>query len=101
MSAARNGSHSTDPSDDGSLTIALTLTPDQLDAIAERVADRLRPAPAEHMSPWLNTKGAAAYLDGGTDRIHDLVQLGKLQPYRDGRRLLFKRSDLEAYLESS
>ncbi len=33
------------PSADGSLTVALTLTPDQLDALADAVAARLQPAP--------------------------------------------------------
>jgi hypothetical protein len=29
------------------------------------------------------------------------VQLGKLEPRRDGRRLLFRRADLDAYLEEA
>jgi excisionase family DNA binding protein len=33
--------------------------------------------------------------------LYDLVQLGKLKPRRDGRRLLFRRGDLAAYLEAS
>lgn len=77
---------------------AVELPDALLDEIARRaaelVAGRLTPA-----APWLDTKGAAKYLCCGTDRIHDLVQLRKLQPCRDGRRLLFKRSDLDAYLE--
>jgi excisionase family DNA binding protein len=87
------------PSEDGSLTVGLTLTSDQLDAIAERVAERLQPAQPEHSTPWLDTKGAAAYLACTPARIHDLVALQKLTPRRDGRRLLFYRSDLDAYLK--
>jgi hypothetical protein len=37
-------------------------------------------------------------LAASPDRIHDLVQLGKLNPRRDGRRLLFRREALYAYL---
>jgi excisionase family DNA binding protein len=88
-----------EPRDDGSLTVDLRLTPDQLDALADAVAARLQPAPAG--TPWLDTEQAADYLAAKPSRIHDLVGLGKLAPRRDGRRLLFKRSDLDAYLESS
>jgi excisionase family DNA binding protein len=82
-------------------TLALTLPAELVEQIAQRaaaiVAERQTPA----ASPWLDTKGAAGYLACGTDRIHDLVQLGKLHPRRDGRRLLFRRDDLDAYLEAS
>jgi hypothetical protein len=81
------------------LPLTLELTDSQLDAIAERVAERLRPAQAEHSTPWLDTKGAAAHLACTPARIHDLVALQKLTPRRDGRRLLFARRDLDDYLE--
>jgi excisionase family DNA binding protein len=47
---------------------------------------------------WLNSDEAARYLSCPRSRIHDLVQLRKLEPTRDGRRLLFRTSDLDAYL---
>ena len=40
-----------------SLALTIELTGDQLDAIAERVAERLPPAPAA--LPWLSTEQAA------------------------------------------
>jgi excisionase family DNA binding protein len=88
---------------DGSpvLTLTVALSSDQLDALAGLVAERLRPAPSEGASPWLDTKGAAAHLACGVGRVHDLVALGKLEPRRDGRRLLFKRVELDEYLEAS
>jgi excisionase family DNA binding protein len=79
------------------VNLEVTLNDDQLDEIARRAA-ALQPATA---SPWLDTKGAAEYVACTPDRIHDLVGLRKLTPRRDGRRLLFKRDDLDAYLESS
>jgi excisionase family DNA binding protein len=94
-----NQSKEASPTD--ALTLTLELTVGQIDAIAERVAVRLRPAPLEHATPWLNTADAAAYLAAKPARLHDLVQLGKLAPRRDGRRLLFQRSALDAYLEAS
>jgi excisionase family DNA binding protein len=65
------------------------------------VSERLRPAQPGHATPWLNTEEAAAYIAAKPARVHDLVQIGKLTPRRDGRRLLFARRDLDAYLEAS
>ena len=48
---------------------------------------------------YLNTADAAAYLACPKSRIYDLVQLGQLVPHRDGARLLFKPSDLDACLD--
>jgi excisionase family DNA binding protein len=50
---------------------------------------------------WMNSDQAAEYLGCSRDRIHDLVQLRKIEARRDGRRLLFRCEELDAYLESS
>jgi excisionase family DNA binding protein len=80
------------------MELLVTLTDEQVELIARRAAELL-PAPAPQS--WLDTAGAAAHLACTRDRIHDLVALSKLEPRRDGRRLLFRRADLDAYLESS
>lgn len=74
-----------------------------LDVLAERLAPRLARSlgQGQTASPWLNAEEAAQYLSCPRSRIHDLVQLRKLQPRRDGRRLLFRRSDLDAYLDAA
>jgi excisionase family DNA binding protein len=46
----------------------------------------------------LNAEQAAEYLTCSRERLYDLVQLHTLEPCRDGRRLVFKRTDLDAYL---
>ena len=77
------------------------------DAALEMLAERLAPLLADRLardsgsSTWLDAKGAAAYLATTRDRVWDLVQLHKLKPRRDGTRLLFKRTELDAYLEAS
>ena len=76
----------------------LRLSDAQLDQLADLVAERL-PAPSD--APWLDTRGAANYIAATPGRIHDLVAQGKLIPRRDGRRLLFARGDLDAYVEAS
>jgi excisionase family DNA binding protein len=69
------------------------------DALAPRLAARLNGA--GEASPWLNAQQAAQHLGCSRGRLYDLVQLHKLEPRRDGRRLLFRRCDLDAYLEGS
>lgn len=86
------------------------LSETDLDRLAEKLAPRLLeriPALAlaarsasEKKAAWLNSDQAAEYLGCPRSRIHDLVQLGKLEPRRDGRRLLFRREELDAYLEA-
>jgi excisionase family DNA binding protein len=86
------------------LSVAFELTPAQLDTIAERAAEILaerQGTTASAASPWLSTAGAAEHLATTPARIHDLVQSRALRPRRDGRRLLFKRDELDAYLEAS
>jgi excisionase family DNA binding protein len=85
---------------DSALIVAMGPLVDLLvDRAVERVAELL-PAPVD-CSPWLDADGAAAYIAATRDRIYDLVQLRKLEPRRDGRRLVFRREDLDAYLEAS
>jgi excisionase family DNA binding protein len=71
-----------------------------LDALAELLAPRLaaRLGTPAKVSPWLDASGSAEYLATTRARVYDLVQLGKLSPRRDGRRLLFRRDDLDRYL---
>ena len=70
--------------------------------VGDRLADRLASSNATSTTPWLNAEDAALYLgDAPVSRIHDLTQQRKLVPHRDGRRLLFHRDDLDAYVEAS
>jgi excisionase family DNA binding protein len=79
----------------------IPLPDELLERIEQRAAEKAAEivAAGENRSPWLDTRGAAEYLSAKPQRIHDLVQLGKLKPRRDGRRLLFRPEDLDAYLE--
>jgi excisionase family DNA binding protein len=72
------------------------------DELVERIAQRAAEIVADRQpnaSTWLNTESAAKYIDAPVSRVHDLVGLGRIVPRRDGRRLLFRRQDLDAYLE--
>ena len=70
-----------------------------LDVLADRLAPRLAARLGETTGrPWLNAEQAAEYLACDRQRLYDLVQLRKLPARRDGKRLLFRRCDLDAYL---
>jgi excisionase family DNA binding protein len=79
------------------------LDDDALDRLAELLAPRLarRLGGEAGADPWLNAEQAAEHLACSAGRLYDLVQLGKLSARRDGRRLLFRRSDLDAYIEAA
>jgi excisionase family DNA binding protein len=79
------------------------LDDERLDELAARLAPRLVGMldRSDDGRPWLNAVDAAAYLACSRERLYDLVQLGKLTPRRDGRRLLFRRQELAGYLETA
>lgn len=85
------------------LAVLESLDERSLDILAEKLAPLLatRLGAREQASPWRNAEDAAGHLACSRDRLYDLVQLRKLEPSRDGRRLLFRRADLDAYLEGS
>ncbi|MHB8234312.1 MAG: helix-turn-helix domain-containing protein [Solirubrobacteraceae bacterium] len=95
--AQRNGSEPSAPA----LTLTVELTAEQIDAIASRAAELVTAQQAPATSPWLNVAEAAERLRCGKDRVYDLIALGKLEPRRDGRRVLLRVDDVDAYLESS
>lgn len=85
--------------------LALAVPPELVDAIALRVVELLAQQEASAQppaSPWLDVDGAASYLRcGSKQRVYDLVHAGRLKPARDGRRLLFRREDLDEYVSGA
>jgi excisionase family DNA binding protein len=80
--------------------ISIALPPELVDAVADRVVEILdERGDLGSRDPWLDVDEAAAHLRASRQRIYDLVHSGRLHPGRDGRRLVFKRSELDAYLE--
>ena len=81
--------------------VTVQLPDDLIEQIAQRAAEPVTERQQTTATPWLNVTEAADRLRCEKDRIYDLVQQGKLQPRRDGRRVLLHRDDIDAYLESS
>lgn len=80
--------------------LALGVPPELVEAIAARVSDLLCERLPTRPEPYLDVNGAAEYLAAKRSRIYELVESGRLRTHRDGRRLLFRREDLDAALES-
>ena len=78
---------------------ALPVPEGLLEHLAELVAERLAERLPQRPEPYLSVDDAAEYLAAPRSRVYDLVDRGRLTVYRDGRRLLFKREDLDAALE--
>lgn len=77
------------------------MSAELVEAIAERAAQlvlaRLKPA---SRSPYMTIPEAAEYARCRRQRIDDLLSSGRLTRYKDGRRTLVSRAELEARLNS-
>jgi excisionase family DNA binding protein len=87
----------------GSVTLQLsnvqvTLPAETINALAAALA-RHQPAPArQDPSPFLTVAEAAVYLRASRQRVYDLLSSRRLPKYRDGARVLIRRTDLDAHL---
>jgi excisionase family DNA binding protein len=63
------------------------------DAVARRVEERLGRG-----TPWLDADAAAAYLAAPLSRVRKLTMTGDLTAEHDGRRVLYHRDELDAYI---
>ena len=84
--------------------LTFNLPEELLDQLVEELADRALARATERLrieaEPYMNAPEAAAYLACKPQRIHELVHQRRLPHHKDGKRLLFRRSDLDTYLES-
>jgi len=79
-------------------SLALEVPSALVEHLAARVADLL----AERLPPerdgYIGVEEAAAYIDAPRSRVYELVAAKRVRHYRDGRRVLFRREDLDAVL---
>jgi excisionase family DNA binding protein len=81
------------------LKLALDLSAETLDVladlVAERLADRLEAAVP---SPYLTIPEAADYLRCKRHRLDDLLSAGRLTRHKEGSRTLIDRRELEQHV---
>ncbi len=70
---------------------------DLLEAAAARVAD-LAAARERVRTPWLRAEEAAEYLRAPVSRVRKLTMMGTIPHEKDGRRVLYHRDELDAFL---
>jgi hypothetical protein len=76
--------------------LALTLPPDALEAIATRAAELVLEQ-LGNGSPWLTREAAALYLSLPVSRLEKDKQI---PCHHEGRRVLYHRDELDAYLRA-
>lgn len=82
--------------------LAVTLPPELVEQVAQRVAAILtdrsdtgtEPAPG-----YLDHEQAARYIAATPRRLYNLVSERSVPVYKDGSRNLYRRCDLDAYVE--
>jgi excisionase family DNA binding protein len=74
------------------------LPAELIETVAERAAELLSGRTQANDS-WLDVSEAAEYLRCPTSRIYALTSAGKIPHYHDGARLLFRRSELDEWVE--
>jgi len=80
------------------MNVAIALSDEDVERVARRVVAVMgENTPAA--DPLLTVEEAADYLRCSRQRLYDLVSAARLKPGRDGKRLLFRRSVLDRYLE--
>lgn len=81
--------------------LALEVPPAFLEQLAERVAELLdgRSDRDLETEPWLGVEHAAEFLACPRSRIYALASAGRIPHRKDGSRLLFRRSELDGWLE--
>ncbi len=78
--------------------LSIDLPPELIDAIAERVAERLAADDQDNDDGYLDVGGAAEFLSCPTSRIYSLTSAGRLPHHKDGSRLLFAKGELRDYI---
>ena len=71
-----------------------------LERLAELIAARVNVKTVDRGSPWMTTRQAADYLGCSTSRIRTLTLTGELPHHRDGRRALYHRDELDAFVRA-
>jgi excisionase family DNA binding protein len=78
------------------MSVEFRFDDEALDRLAEQLAARIGNGTGPE--PWVGVDAAAAHLACKAQRIYNLVHAGAIPHRKDGSRLLFRLSDLDAWL---
>jgi hypothetical protein len=79
---------------------AALLLDDLVSALAARIAPLIAATkpPAEQISPWMNLKSAAVYLDTTEEALRGRVKRAEIPVHRRDGRLYFNRHELDQWV---
>ncbi len=89
------------PAESHEPSLSITVPAAVLDEIVDRVTARLGEADRPTIEPWVGVSDVAVHLACRRQRIYDLVSRrgnGQIPHRRDGTRLLFRLSEVDAWL---
>ena len=73
----------------------------RIDGLEDLLRRVIRDELAANREGWLSSREAAEYLGISRGTLHNVVSSGRLPRHGDpGRRLRFRRADLDAYIEA-
>jgi excisionase family DNA binding protein len=78
--------------------LSLAVPPELVELVAERAAELVAARLATEPEPWVGVAAAAEHLACPRSRLYALVSAGRIPHAKDGSRLLFKRSALDAWV---
>lgn len=80
--------------------VSMTFPPELIEQIAQRAAQiAAQSQPSPDTGGYLDHAGAAEYIAANPRRLYDLVSAQVVPVYKDGSRNLYRRCDLDAYVE--
>ncbi len=81
----------------GTTGLSLEVSPELLEAIAQRTAEILRET-SEQEDRWMRLDEGADYLRCPSGRLYEFTRRNAIPYSRYGRRLLFRRSELDQWV---
>jgi excisionase family DNA binding protein len=84
----------------GTITVTATIADTEIEAIERRIEQRLREQlEIQPSSAWMSVDKAAAHLDWPKKRLYNLVAAKEIPHRKHGNRLLFRRDELDQWLD--
>ncbi|HZO77786.1 MAG TPA: helix-turn-helix domain-containing protein [Solirubrobacteraceae bacterium] len=83
-----------------SAALLAELSEQDLDRLAELLAPRLAKVATAEAPTWLDVGQAAEHVRCPKSRIYSLVSAKRIPHHRDGSRLLFRRAELDRWVQA-
>ena len=71
------------------------------EAVMKEVSKNLSNLLAFQKKEWMNIREASIYTGLGVQKLRDVTATGDIPAYKPGRDLLYKKSDLDEWIEQS